>query len=439
MSDNFFESQLNPAKNTADLSSTAANAWGPGEKLNVVKKEIIGNGKPNTGTYSAYSVHDWTINDSGSNNITLKQDDGMPIAVRKDDLGTDQLGNQIIGISFKTTGNDPSEVRMVLHKDANGQFLGVEDEIHFNAQDGRQNGYEREIIAGSRDDSALQANLKGLSEPTNPEHKFLLYKLGELNNKLGPVDAPKTTQQNLEQMLNTVEQGPYQTSNQPSSNYQNSRPIDVPVSGQTMPQYQGNNNYYPVQPGNYSYQGNYQNYPTNDQVINQQQNNGYAQNRPGFAPVTQQQYNGYRNGRPIQESVPNYNRPTGNNLLNNVVNMLAPGGVMRGRNTRDGSFYNHIGTGSFGGRNTHDGSSYMHIPLNGGGYNDNAFRKPFRPIQNRPEPVQELPPRQTPTEYVPVTPPVVRAPETTPGSAESGNGYSTKTDLNGYLFPYKKK
>ncbi|MBX9878522.1 MAG: hypothetical protein K2Y22_08690 [Candidatus Obscuribacterales bacterium] len=317
MSDNFFDSQLNqPANNTGDFSNAAANAWGPGEKLNVIKKDVSGNGKTGS-NYSGYTAHDWIINESG-NGTTLKQDDGIPLSVRKDDLGTDNLGNQIIGISFKTTGSDPSEVRMVMHKDGNGQFLGIEDSIHFNPQTGQQTGYDREMIAGSRDDSALNADLKNLADATNPEHKFLVYKLGELNNKLGAVGTPQTSQQNLEQMLNQVDSKPWPTQQfapaQMPTGYQNARPINTPIQSA---------------PGSYSYQGNYQRIPTNNEV---------------------------RRGAGI-----------GNMLMNGLNNGL------RMRNTYDGSLYQHIPCSGPVQRPSVYQGQYQHIPSNDGTKDVNAI------------------------------------------------------------------
>lgn len=321
MTDNAFqygESGFNAGGNSANLS---LDAWAP---VNVVKKEIGRQVAPQFqnefgkggGTYSDYAVHDWKVHKQANGAIdSLKEDDGAALAVRSENLGTDNFGNSVLGISYRAEGNKDAEVRMVMHTLPNGQFLGMEDCVVANPQGGAHKAYFRDIVAGSSDDSALKMNMKQLADPSNSEYQFLMSKLTELNQRLGPVQASASGSANLEQMLNNVEKGPYQSA----------APMDIPTTSPQIPQYRGNYNTYPVQRQNYSYQGNYQKYPTQDQFINQ--------NRAG-------------------------------GLMNKVINGIGP--ALRMRNTYDGSLYQHIPVSGGVQRPSIYQGQYQQAPLDGG-------------------------------------------------------------------------
>lgn len=453
MSDNTNYQGNQTGETKADLSSAALSAW---EAQRVVKLRVgLDIHAPSAEQQkkmeadaalqqNQFYVSDWKIQRNMDGTIAnLKTGGDKVVWVRKDDLG-----DNTVGYSFRrhlgkaaTNGEVVSEDRMVIHQKPNelgsGGFAGMDDSMMWDTTKAMPMTYLRELVTYSPDQNVASSKALQYLNKNESEHQFLVAKLIKLNQILGlkgKATMGAEFQEPSQAALPQIPVGGYYTNL--AGTYV--KPIHVPVASQ---HYDGYANGRPdqVQVAQQQYNGYANGRPDQVQVA-QQQYNGYANGRPDQVPVAQQQYNGYANGRPDQ--VPVTQQRYGGYANGRPITIPIWNG---GRNTNDGSRYNHIPV--FGGRNTHDGSSYMHIPMNGGG-NDNAFRKPSRPIQRRPEPIKEAPvvtqPKNevpAPVQYVPVKEPVKYVPVQKPvtGHGEGESGSTTDAKVHGEVLPFKKK
>lgn len=432
MSDTNLEGKAAPYQASNNFAVEAAAAWSKPEVETVLKEQIAKEAAPGIEqtSFPQSTKTQWAIRRGQSGAIAhLKEGDNDTVSVRKDDLGKNANGGNVTGYSFRRNINNAVlEQRIVLSDVGQGRFTGIEDSVVYKPGEQGNRLYVREAIAGSLDNSVMtNINMKHFASTASTERQWLTNKMSELNRRLGAPGSMPEGEVCIDAALDQgISAGNYYSGKtlQPGNFYtnlandSNVRPTKVPVQ-------QGHWNGYaqglptPVRVESGHWNGYAQGQPT-DVPVQKGHWSGYAQGKPNEVPVQSGRWNGYAQGQPIDVPVLN-----------------------GGRHTNDGSRYNHLGVSP--GRNTHDGSFYQHIPMNGNTMvtdNNDPFRKPKRPIQNRLEPVREpvYVPQPVQEAQKPTFTPVERKPVVQqPGSGEGGSSQYVKTDVEGQLLPFKKK